>query len=36
MSDDAMLNIREIQAPLRQSYKDDPTGAIVTLAVRGG
>jgi len=36
MSDDAKLNIREIQAPLRQSYKDDPSGAIVTLTVRGG
>jgi uncharacterized OsmC-like protein len=36
MSDDAKLSIREIQAPLRQSYKDDPAGAIVTLTVRGG
>jgi len=36
MSDDAKVSIREIQAPLRQSYKDDPAGAIVTLTVRGG
>ena len=36
MSDDAKLSMREIQAPLRQSYKDDPAGAIVTLTVRGG
>ena len=36
MSDDAKLSIREMQAPLRQRYKDDPSGAMTTLRVRGG
>lgn len=36
MTDDAKLSIREIQAPLRQRYTDDPTGAATTLTVRGG
>ncbi len=36
MSDNAKLSIREIQAPLRQSYTDDPSAALTTLTVRGG
>jgi uncharacterized OsmC-like protein len=36
MSDDAKLSIREIQAPLRRRYTDDPAAAKTTLTVRGG
>ena len=30
-----MMELREIQAPLKQSYRDDPEAARITLAARG-